>query len=701
MGAVVALALLVVIAARAQAQTTLTWSAPVAIDGTNGDLHDISCSSPSLCIAIDASGELLTSTDPAGGAGAWNPTTNFSEQGLTRTACTPSAMCVIGDASGDIFVSTDPTNGSSWTGGAGDGLDTIVSMSCASDTLCVAGDASGNVSVSTNPTGGPGTWSATTFGLSDALNGLSCAPGTTQCVGGDAQGNVFWSDDPTNPNAWTIVTGVSPGSIYSVSCPVAALCVMGGAGATDNLLTATDPTGDATAWTAATIDSGNGLFKMSCATVSFCVTADTTGDVAQSSDPTGGAAAWTATDVDGTGNLLSGLSCPTTSFCAVVDQNNGNLILGTGAPHSLTVVRAGAGSGSVTSAPAGIACPGQCAASFSSGTTVTLTASASAGSTFAGWSGGGCSGTGACTVTLTADTAVTATFGATPASDRSLTVRTAGSGAGTVTSAPAGISCGSHCVADYASGTAVALTAAAAHGSRFAGWSGAGCGGRGVCHVTLGSDEVITATFTGSERLTVTKTGPGSGTVTSTPTGIDCGGTCTAGFPAATTVVLFPTASAGSAFGGWSGGGCHGLATCRVTMTAAKHVTATFVAASVKPGPPSTNGNSINQGYSCSAAEPCYVVASDDCDLPKQCVGAQAGPATAAAVRGPVALAGGRFRIPAHGHRQVSLRLTAKGRKLVRAHHRLKMIERITVTAGHKRSVITRTLVLTDHPARH
>src|SRR5207302_265257 len=44
-----------------------------------------------------------------------------------------------------------------------------------------------------------------------------------------------------------------------------------------------------------------------------------------------------------------------------------------------------------------------------SGTLVTLTAAASAGSTFTGWSGG-CSGTGDCMVSLTANAAVTASF---------------------------------------------------------------------------------------------------------------------------------------------------------------------------------------------------------------------------------------------------------------------------------------------------
>ena len=74
---------------------------------------------------------------------------------------------------------------------------------------------------------------------------------------------------------------------------------------------------------------------------------------------------------------------------------------------ALTVTKAGTGSGTVSGA--GIACGSTCSATYASGTSVTLTASAAAGSTFAGWSGA-CSGTATCTVSMTAARAVTATF---------------------------------------------------------------------------------------------------------------------------------------------------------------------------------------------------------------------------------------------------------------------------------------------------
>lgn len=77
---------------------------------------------------------------------------------------------------------------------------------------------------------------------------------------------------------------------------------------------------------------------------------------------------------------------------------------------SLLVTKAGSGSGTVTSAPAGIDCGATCTAAFQEESTVSLTPAAAAGSSFAGWSGA-CSGTGACTVTIgEAQTSVGAEF---------------------------------------------------------------------------------------------------------------------------------------------------------------------------------------------------------------------------------------------------------------------------------------------------
>ncbi|HTS73440.1 MAG TPA: PASTA domain-containing protein [Gaiellaceae bacterium] len=76
--------------------------------------------------------------------------------------------------------------------------------------------------------------------------------------------------------------------------------------------------------------------------------------------------------------------------------------------HTLTVTRAGTGSGTVTSNPAGVSCGSACTFTAGSATSVSLTPAAAAGSTFAGFSGD-CSGS-SCSLAMSANHSVTATF---------------------------------------------------------------------------------------------------------------------------------------------------------------------------------------------------------------------------------------------------------------------------------------------------
>jgi Divergent InlB B-repeat domain/FG-GAP repeat len=164
------------------------------------------------------------------------------------------------------------------------------------------------------------------------------------------------------------------------------------------------------------------------------------------------------------------------------------------AGRTLTVAVGGTGAGGVTGS--GISCPGTCSKTFPLGAVVTLTATPAAGVQFAGWSGGSCSGAGTCTLSLHADTRVSATFD--PVSTLSISV--AGAGSGTVTGS--GINCPGTCSVSLRAGTPVSLTANAAAGSTFAGWSG-DCAGRASCAGTFNRNTNVTATFTKTPRCTV------------------------------------------------------------------------------------------------------------------------------------------------------------------------------------------------------
>ncbi len=174
---------------------------------------------------------------------------------------------------------------------------------------------------------------------------------------------------------------------------------------------------------------------------------------------------------------------------------------GSGSTNYLVQVNV-SGNGSVTSSPSGISCPGTCQSSFSESSSITLTPNTSGGSTFTGWSGPDCTGTGPCVLSnISAAKSATATFSGGTVS-YNLAVTKAGSGGGTVTSSPSGIDCGNDCSELYADETTVTLTAAADGSSEFAGWSGA-CTGNTTCQVDMTEARAVTATFNNTSGVSI------------------------------------------------------------------------------------------------------------------------------------------------------------------------------------------------------
>lgn len=138
------------------------------------------------------------------------------------------------------------------------------------------------------------------------------------------------------------------------------------------------------------------------------------GDITQSGQIT-----YTRTDGCGSGNVSAtythGESVMVGS-APVKGANDGTSKCGTGggSAPALTVTFGGNGSGSVTSSPAGLGTCSSlspCVAQFASGTLVSLTATASNGSSFASWSGcDSANNTNPCTLTITSNRTVTVTF---------------------------------------------------------------------------------------------------------------------------------------------------------------------------------------------------------------------------------------------------------------------------------------------------
>src|SRR5215469_10590474 len=145
--------------------------------------------------------------------------------------------------------------------------------------------------------------------------------------------------------------------------------------------------------------------------------ADVTGTSIERSTGATGSFAEVETTGPGVTSFTDGSLADATTYCYRLRAFNGAGYSDYSSPPAcgttlqtfgLAVVKIGAGSGTVTSAPAGITCGPSCSGSFASGTVMNLTAAPTVGSAFTGWSGGGCSGTGTCVMTLTAATTVTA-----------------------------------------------------------------------------------------------------------------------------------------------------------------------------------------------------------------------------------------------------------------------------------------------------
>jgi len=184
-------------------------------------------------------------------------------------------------------------------------------------------------------------------------------------------------------------------------------------------------------------------------------------------------------------------------------------------PFNLTVNQTGNGSGTVSGD-----------GSFAAGTTVTLTATPDADSSFAGWTPAICADS---FVMPAEDLTCTASFVKTPFN---LTLNQAGNGSGTVSGG-----------GSFTAGTTVTLTATPDTGSTFAGWTSAPCADS---FVMPAEDLTCTASFVKTPfNLTLNQNGNGSGTVNG-------GGSFTAG----TTVTLTATPDASSTFVGWTSAPC-------------------------------------------------------------------------------------------------------------------------------------------------
>jgi hypothetical protein len=299
-------------------------------------LTTVSCPSASLCVAGDAAGNILSSTNPKGGPIAWTIAAVSSNESIFGVGCPSISLCVAVGGN-DVLTATDPSGGASaWRNTTPDQGNYWYAVSCPSVSLCVAGGGGAGIHggptilTSTDPSGGASSWTSAPVASGEGiLDAVSC-PSVSLCVATTNGGDAFTSTNPTGGASGWRKTTIDPGNlITAVSCPSVSLCVAGDGTSegNGNILTTTNPTGGASAWTKATIDPGApyqvGLTAVSCPSVSLCIASDTDGNILTSTDPTGGASAWKKARIS-----LTAVSCPSPSLCIAVD-GNGNILTST------------------------------------------------------------------------------------------------------------------------------------------------------------------------------------------------------------------------------------------------------------------------------------------------------------------------------------------------------------------------------------
>ena len=167
--------------------------------------------------------------------------------------------------------------------------------------------------------------------------------------------------------------------------------------------------------------------------------------------------------------------------------------------YTLSVQKAGTGSGFIISDPKGIYCGEDCTEQFSGGTVIKLIAIPSKDSVFSGW-GGACAGNNPlCTISLNSDTFVTAQFDVRPFNTYTLFLGIRGNGSVEISELGKSYSSG-QCFIPINLPVGQILTLKAVPSENFDHWGYEcfSCGNKTTCQITLDRDKVCSAVFKGS-----------------------------------------------------------------------------------------------------------------------------------------------------------------------------------------------------------
>jgi hypothetical protein len=327
-----------------------TWHAGPEIAPPYGGPESISCPTPSFCAQVDELGSartfdgatwsapVLLDTDPSGAA--------INNPSVSEVSCWAAGVCIAVSETGTTF---------QLAGGHWRKLPIAVdlpiytrpiALTCVSSTFCMLEVSDAGVTQFDGHSWGPFALTGADQ-MSDDANAVSCAS-PTFCLALGRYTAWRW-----NGSSWASAGAASPTEVLeSVSCPTTSFCKIGESGDdtqtyNGSTLSAPQPgpsggietitctsatfcaaitvasygqgvsTFDGTSWSATTtLLLDDSLQPLSCADASHCHAISVNGDDFRYNGHT-----WTAgQSFDPTGSAITGLSCPTSTFCVLAEQ---------------------------------------------------------------------------------------------------------------------------------------------------------------------------------------------------------------------------------------------------------------------------------------------------------------------------------------------------------------------------------------------
>jgi hypothetical protein len=243
-------------------------------------LDAVTCAGAHFCLISDDIGNVFSTTNPTGGKSAWHGS-EIDDIEILAVTCSSPSMCAALDYNGLAMTTTDAGAGGPWShvslGVAPD--NNFYSVSCGGRSICVAVEDSNRIEYTTDPTAGAPTWHTAKAGH-HVWDSVSC-PSANKCVtvGDYSKHEVAVSTNPSSgSHSWKaskLPSANLASGTYLVDCASKKFCFTAGANAYS-----THAAAKKSAWHKLKAPNHNSQTGVSCATTKWCFVATIDGSLA-------------------------------------------------------------------------------------------------------------------------------------------------------------------------------------------------------------------------------------------------------------------------------------------------------------------------------------------------------------------------------------------------------------------------------------